>query len=131
MPSSVATRRSPSGATSNALSAWSFPSAIEVAPDGDLLVATDDGIHRFGPDGARESTTRVGFSPCAIALGPDGTLYASDCWGHRVVAVDSEGAECPIAGDGTQGFAGDGGSARDAQLSTPLGLDVAADGTIY
>jgi hypothetical protein len=69
--------------------------------------------------------------PGPLAVGPSGTLYLADDALNEVLARASNGTFMVIAGDGTAGFAGDGGAATAAQLNQPQGLAVAADGTVY
>ena len=59
-----------------------------------------------------------------------GILYIADSENHRVRQMGSDGVIFPFAG-GEFGFAGDGGPAIDAELSTPLGLAVDSQGSLY
>lgn len=58
-------------------------------------------------------------------------LYVADTDAHVIQKIDSSGKVTVIAGDGEQGFAGEGGPAIAAELSAPSGVAVAADGTLY
>ncbi|HZY61685.1 MAG TPA: Ig-like domain repeat protein [Edaphobacter sp.] len=64
--------------------------------------------------------------PSAIAYDADGNLYIAETGNHLVRKVDSAGNITTVAGNGTQGFSGDGGAATLAQLDSPQG--VAVDG---
>jgi sugar lactone lactonase YvrE len=67
-----------------------------------------------------------------IAIAPDGDLIVADTKNQRIRRIDRElGTITTIAGNGTVGFAGDGGPATDAQLNNPTDVAVASDGTIY
>jgi sugar lactone lactonase YvrE len=68
--------------------------------------------------------------PQGLATAPDGSLYFSDSGNNRVRVVHTDGTIATIAGTGKAGFAGDGGPARAADLNTPAGLAVAADGAL-
>lgn len=61
-------------------------------------------------------------SPMGIALGSDGTLYVADSNSHRVRRVSPDGMISTFAGNGTNGYSGDGGPATEAQLNFPQGL---------
>jgi DNA-binding beta-propeller fold protein YncE len=83
----------------------------------------DDG----GP--AREARLNQPFD---LAFDTTGKLYFSDTGNHRIRCLDGRSATITtVAGDGTKGFAGDGGPARSARLNEPYGVVVDADGNVY
>jgi sugar lactone lactonase YvrE len=56
--------------------------------------------------------------PYSIALDEAGNLFIKDCFSYRLRRVDvATGTIKTIAGNGVEGFAGDGGPALEAQLS--------------
>ena len=59
-----------------------------------------------------------------------GALLIADSGNHRVRRV-AGGVITTVVGTGVQGFAGDGGAATAAELDTPSGLAVAADGRVF
>lgn len=65
-----------------------------------------------------------------IAVDSHGVLYIADAMDNRIRKV-SGGLITTIAGTGVAGFSGDGGPATAAQVSSPYGIAVAADGTLY
>jgi|GEM_PF-731154 len=83
----------------------------------------------------------------SVAVGPDGSLFVSDRDDNRVWRIGLDGILHTVAGKlgpyqftssqgiknyGTvAGYTGDGGLATDATLNAPLGVAVAADGTVY
>jgi trimeric autotransporter adhesin len=70
-------------------------------------------------------------SAMSIALDAAGNLYIADSGNARVRKVNTKGIIITIAGTGKPGFAGDGGRAKAAQLSSPSGLAFDADGSLY
>lgn len=68
------------------------------------------------------------YFPQGLASGPDGSLYLAEAGGDRVRRIAPDGTITTMAGTGADGFAGDGGSATDAKLNNPVGLDVGPDG---
>lgn len=68
--------------------------------------------------------------PTALAVNASGALLLCDTGNHRVRLL-AAGTIRTVAGTGSQGFAGDGGSAAAAQLDSPAGLTVASDGRIF
>jgi sugar lactone lactonase YvrE len=60
-----------------------------------------------------------------------GDIYIADYTNQRVRRVDRDGIITTVAGDGIDGFTGDGGPATSAQLDHPTGVAVADDGSLY
>ena len=69
-------------------------------------------------------------SPTALAIDATGALLVCDSLNHRVRRIGS-GTITTIAGNGIQGFAGDGAAASAAELDTPSGVAASFDGHIY
>ena len=71
-------------------------------------------------------------TPIGVTVDGDGNVYIGDFRNHRVRKVTvATGKIDYIAGNGTAGFSGDLGQAKEAQLHFPYGLAVASDGTVY
>src|SRR5262249_52513014 len=73
-------------------------------------------------------------SPNALAVGPDGSFYIAQGYSNdHVSQVTPDGIIHSVAGNdsSTFGNSGDGGPATEAELRSPSGLAVAADGTLY
>ena len=83
------------------------------------------GVGGYFGDGGPATTARL-YQPSGVALDGAGNLYIADTWHHRIRKVDAAGVITTVAGDGTQGYFGDGGAATAAQLNQPR--DVALDG---
>jgi sugar lactone lactonase YvrE len=66
-----------------------------------------------------------------IALDNAGDLYVADSGNQRVRKVNTAGTITTVAGDGVQGFAGDGGAATHAALNMPNDVAVDALGNLY
>lgn len=69
--------------------------------------------------------------PSAIAYDSAGNLYIAETQRHVIRRVDALGNIATFAGDGTQGFSGDGGPATGAQLNSPQGVAVDGGGNVY
>jgi hypothetical protein len=66
-----------------------------------------------------------------IALGPDGSIYVADTENFRLRRIDPAGTITTFAGNGSWGYAGDGGPAADAQLGRLADVAVGLNGEIY
>jgi serine/threonine-protein kinase len=126
-----------------------FPTALAVGPEGavyvvesrsyvirsvarDGTVSTVFGTGQPGAAGDGRPPRSASMSQAnAIAFSPDGTLHIADTGNHRVRAVDHGGIVVNIAGDGNDGFAGDGGPATRARLSEPSAIAFGNDGVLY
>jgi uncharacterized protein (TIGR03437 family) len=125
------------------------PEGVAVDGNGNLLIA-DSGNHRIrrvnssGVIATVAGNGNPGFSgdqgpalsaslnePSAVVVDAGGNLFVADSGNFRVRRVSSGGFITTVAGTGNVGFAGDGGSAVNAELSVPLGLAVDASGNLY
>jgi hypothetical protein len=68
--------------------------------------------------------------PGSLAIAQNGGLLVSDAARNQILEW-LDGTVSVVAGDGLEGFSGDGGPAVDAELNDPGELAVGADGTIY
>ena len=89
----------------------------------------------YSGDGG-QATSALLDTPEGIAIDAAGNLYISDAINNRVRKVTPAGVISTIAGTGPTGFrnggyAGDGGSALTARLSTPQGLATDGAGNLY
>lgn len=96
---------------------------------GSMTALAGTGLNAASPDGtpANEASLQ---DPRGVAVDVDGTVYFTERTGHRIRYIDGNGALQTLAGNGVEGFSGDGGPAVDAQISTPGGLGIAA-GVLY
>jgi cysteine-rich repeat protein len=77
------------------------------------------------------ATTAQFNSPEQIAIDVLGRVYVADTQNHRVYRIGLDGNITVIAGTGTSGFSGDGGSAISAKLSFPRGVAVDGLGQVF
>jgi YD repeat-containing protein len=66
-----------------------------------------------------------------VEVSSEGNLYIACSSGDRIRKVDSKGIITTSAGNGVQGYAGDGGPAAQAQIFEPWGVSVDCSGNVY
>jgi uncharacterized protein (TIGR03437 family) len=101
-----------------------------VNSSGVITTVAGNGVYGFAGDGGPATRASLAY-PLGVAVGPSGELYIADSGNHRVRAIDATGGISTLAGNGTQGFSGDGGPAPNAALNQPNGVAVDAVGAVY
>ncbi len=123
------------GAATNA--SLSYPSGVAVDADGNLFIADRDnhcirqvdtnglittvagnGAQGYSGDGGAATNASLSY-PSAVALDASGNLLIADTGNQRIRQVDTNGLITTVAGNGTQGYSGDGGAATNASLNQP------------
>lgn len=96
-------------------------------------IATVAGNNTYGYSGDGSVPTFAQMShPIAVALDPTQTkLYISDLDNNRVRMITNPPNISTYAGNGTGGYAGDGGAANLARISSPAGLICDPNGNLY
>ncbi|MGD0498864.1 MAG: hypothetical protein ABSC23_10565 [Bryobacteraceae bacterium] len=84
----------------------------------------------YGGDGGKASSAQLN-APEGLVVDKLGNLLIADSLNHRVRKVASDGTIATLAGSGTPGYAGDGGSAASAQVNLPYGVAADANGNLY
>ncbi len=69
--------------------------------------------------------------PFGVAVDAAGNLFIADAGNNRIRKVTPGGVISTVAGNGTQGFSGDGGPATSAQLNYPWGVAVDTAGNLF
>lgn len=102
---------------------------IRIVQAGVMSTFVGNGTRGFSGDNG-PATAAALRHPSALAISPSGDLLLADTGNQRVRRI-SGGIIATIAGNGVQGFAGDGAAATSAELDSPEGLAAAADGRIF
>jgi sugar lactone lactonase YvrE len=129
----------------------SHPSGVAVDTVGNLFIAdtsnsrirrvdartgsitTVAGLPRagFAGDGDLATSARLN-QPTGVAVDKTGNLFIADRNNHRVRRVDARtGIVTTVAGNGTEGFGGDGGPATSARLNQPTRVAVDRAGNLF
>jgi sugar lactone lactonase YvrE len=82
------------------------------------------------PDGSPAKDAAL-HEPFAVDFDKSGNLFIAEYGGHSVRKISPDGLISTIAGNGQEGFAGDGGLSTKSQLAHPHSLVVAPNGDIY
>ena len=83
----------------------------------------------FSGDGGPATNASLG-GPFGVAIDSFGNLYIADFENNRIRKVTG-GTITTVAGNGNQGFSGDGGPATSAPLHQPAGVAVDSAGNLY
>jgi len=84
----------------------------------------------FSGDGSRATDAKMN-APYSISLNSKGDMLIADFGNQRIRKVDRNGIISTIAGNGTIGYTGDGGTATNAQLNYPSDVVEDEAGNIY
>ncbi len=101
----------------------------KIAPNGVINTVAGTGNAGFNGDGGPATAAQLSF-PFGVALDAAGNLLIADTYNARVRKVTAAGVISTFAGGGTVGL-GDGGQAAAAQLGSPSGLALDANGNVY
>lgn len=102
----------------------------KIGTNGIISTVAGNGAATFSGDGgpATNGSLRAPFS---IAFDALGNMYIADGGNRRVRKVNASGIISTVAGNGSTGYAGDGGLATDAVFSNPQDVAVDAAGDLY
>jgi trimeric autotransporter adhesin len=96
-----------------------------------ISTAAGDGTEGFSGDGGAATSAELNY-PEDLALDSAGNFYIADSSNERIRKVTvSTGDISTVAGDGAEGFSGDGGPATSASLRCPFGVTLDSAGNIY
>ena len=102
----------------------------KVDTSGVINTVAGTGERGFSGDGGLATEAQLD-SPWDVAMDAEGNIYIADQGNNRIRKVDTSGVINTVAGTGEWGFSGDGGLATEAQLNSPTGVAVDAEGNIY
>ena len=97
---------------------------------GIITTIAGNGTAGFSGDGGPATAAQLN-TPCAAAVDRKGNLYISDFNNARVRIVNTAGIINTFAGNGSPGYAGDGGPATAAELWGPEGTTFDKAGNVY
>jgi len=101
-----------------------------VAPNGIITTIAGTGTAGYSGDGGPATQAQM-RGPIGIASDSAGNLYVAEQPNHLIRKISAAGIITTVAGNGTQGFSGDGGPATKASLDGPFGVAVDRVGNVY
>jgi len=98
---------------------------------GDIATVAGDGAAGYSGDGSAAIDAELDF-PSRPFIDSAGDIYIADYKNNRIRKVNAAtGIITTIAGNGTPGYSGDGGTATSAELNGPLSLALDSSGVLY
>ncbi len=102
----------------------------EVGTNGIITTAAGNGTNGYSGDGGAATNAEL-VSPAGVAVDATGNLFISDLGNNVIREVGTNGIITTVAGNGTNGYSGDGGAATNAELYVPAGVAVDANGNLF
>jgi hypothetical protein len=101
------------------------------AGTGVITTVAGNGVYGFSGDGGPGTNASLN-TPTGLAVDVGGNVFIADYNNRRIRRLAAgTGVITTVAGNGTWGFSGDGGSAMNAFLSNPSALSLDLSGNIY
>ncbi len=127
-PATAARLKNPIGITIDAAGNLIFADfgnhkIMKITPSG--IISTIAGTTGSGSsgDGGPATSARLNF-PTTVSFDAMSNLYIADFSNHKIRKITPSGTISTIAGTGTSGYSGDGGTAISASLNKPYGIKV-------
>jgi uncharacterized protein (TIGR03437 family) len=84
----------------------------------------------FSGDGGPATSAELNFTS-SVRVDASGNLFIADFKNSRIRRVSASGIITTVAGNGVQGFSGDGGPANSASLNRPVAVAVDTSGNLF
>lgn len=124
-----------------------YPNAVAVDNLGNVLISDGYRIRKIGTngvimtiagslvsgysgDGGAATNAEISW-PSGIVCDNVGNIFIADTGNNCIRRISANGIIATIAGNGTNGFSGDGGSSQNAELSNPCGISMDGNGNLY
>ena len=102
----------------------------KVDTNGIISTVAGNGNPAYSGDGGIATNASLNL-PEAVTVDSTGNIFIADTGNERIRRVGTNGIIATVAGNGTLGFAGDGGAGNNAEFSVPRGLAVDVAGNVY
>ena len=108
----------------------SVSGAVLTFSPGIVSTAAGTGASGYSGDGGPATSAQFNL-PFGVARDRQGSLYVADTANNVIRKVSADGTISTIAGNGIQGYSGDGGAAITAQLAFPTAVALDSVGNLY
>ena len=102
----------------------------KVDTNGIITTVAGNGTASYSGDNAAATNASLDY-PSGVAVDAAGNLFIADTENSAVRKVDTSGIITTVAGDGREGYFGDGGKATSAELEFPSGVAVDSFGNLF
>ena len=103
---------------------------VRKVTNGNITTVAGNGGTGFSGDGGPATSAQLN-GPSALTLDPAGNLYIATLGDSRVRMVSTNGVISTIAGNGSDGYTGEGQPATLAELAAPTGVAADASGNVF
>jgi len=102
----------------------------KVSPSGTIITFAGNGTGGYSGDGGPATSAELKF-PFGVAVDLSGNVFIADSLNNVIREVFTNGTIVTFAGNGANGYSGDGGPATSAQLRVPYGVAVDSFNNVF
>lgn len=102
----------------------------QVSTSGIITTIAGNGVPGFAGDGGMATAAELNY-PGGLTVDSAGNIYCNDDLNFRTRRISTSGTISTVAGNGVEGFSGDGGPATSAELSGNFGVTIDVSGNLY
>jgi len=102
----------------------------KVSTGGTITTVAGNGSQGYSGDTGPAASAMLN-GPEGVAVDASGNLYISDTLNGVIRKVTASGTISTVAGNGIDGYSGDGGPATSAEFGSPVGIVVDISGSLY
>lgn len=102
----------------------------KVNSSGIINTIAGNGTQGYSGDGGPATQAQLAY-PCKVAVDNTGNIYIPDTQNHRIRKISVAGIITTFAGNGIQGYSGDGGPAISASMSFPGSIVIDNSGNFF
>ena len=101
----------------------------KVTTDGNIVTIAGTGTAGRSGDGGPALLAQL-YQPRGVAVDSSGNVYVADTFNNVIRVILPTGQIATVAGNGSKGYSGDGGSAVNAELNFPTSITIDSSGNL-